>query len=147
MWGVEWLVKEENGTRTIPAVTFLRRQPASVRRQLLAIVEAVRTTGPDQWRDTTSHDSMRDPCADLHEARDRHDQTLYRLYLKWQRNEHRVVIISGGSKANKSTLPSSFYDEIAKLAATIEQDPPPFATTDDALRVVFDEDEEPDGKG
>jgi hypothetical protein len=138
-WGVEWLVVTENGDRTIPGLTFLRGQSASVRRQLLAILEAVRTTGPDQWRDSTSHDSMSGVCADLHEVRDRHDQTLYRLYLKWQRNERRVVIIDGAAKPNNTALPNAFYEDLATLAATTGMDPPPFATTDDALRLVFDD--------
>jgi hypothetical protein len=50
-----------------------------------------------------------------------------------------VVIISGASKSNNSTLPDAFYNELAKLAATIEMDPPPFATTDDVLRILFEE--------
>jgi hypothetical protein len=78
-------------------------------------------------------------CADLHEARDRHDQTLYRLYLKWQRAERRVVVIDGAAKPNNTTLPAAFYEALERLAATTEVDPPPFATTDDVLRLVLDE--------
>lgn len=138
-WDVEWLVVVEGGTRTIPALVFLRAQPASVRRQLLAILDAVRTTGPDQWRDTTSHDSMSGACADLHEARDRHDQTLYRLYLRWQRQERRVIVLTGVSKPNSTALPDSFYDELAALAATTQSEPPPFASVDDVLRLAIEE--------
>jgi hypothetical protein len=138
-WGVEWLVKVDDGDRSIPGLTYLREQPPAVRRQLLAILEAVRTTGPDQWRDTTSHDSMSGVCADLHEARDRHDQTLNRLNLKWQRDERRVVIIDGAAKPNNTTLPAAFYEALAGLAATTAMDPPPFATTDDALRLLLHE--------
>jgi hypothetical protein len=93
-------------------------QPTAVRVQLLAIVDAVRTTGPDRWKDTTSHDSMRGVCAQLHEARDRHGQMLYRLYLRWQREHHRVVIVDGGAKPNSTTLPDSFYEDLAALTAT-----------------------------
>jgi hypothetical protein len=87
-WGVEWLVTD-HGDRTIPGLTFLRGQSPAVRRQLLAILDAVRTTGPDQWRDTT--------------------------------------------------LPAAFYEALERLAATTDVDPPPFATTDDVLRLVLDE--------
>jgi hypothetical protein len=97
LWEVEWLVRTEGGVRDVPAFSFLLKQPSAVRVQLLAIVDAVRTTGPDRWKDTTSHDSMHGACAHLHEARDRHGDMLYRLYLRWQREHKRVVIIDGGA--------------------------------------------------
>lgn len=77
-------------------------------------------------------------CAHLHEARDRHGDMLYRLYLRWQRDHKRVVIIDGGAKPNTTTLPDSFYENLADLAATIEQDPPPFAVVDDFARLALD---------
>jgi len=101
---------------------------------LLAIVDAVRSTGPDQWRDTSSHDSMHGACEHLHEARDRHGQMLYRLYLLWQRREKRVVIVDGAVKPNSTMLPDSFYDDLAELAATAGEHPAPFAVSDDFAR-------------
>jgi hypothetical protein len=133
-WSVEWLVRAEGGTRTVPAFEFLRQQPPAVRAQLLAIEEAVRTQGPDRWRDRVSHDAMHGACAHLHEARDRHGQMLYRLYLLWQREHKRVVIIDGGAKPNSTALPDSFYTTLAALAETAEDDPPPFAVADDFAR-------------
>jgi hypothetical protein len=137
MWGVEWLAVTEGSERRVPAFEFLLLQPPPARVQLLAIVDAVRTTGPDRWRDTTSHDSMRGPCAQLHEARDRHGQMLYRLYLRWQRDQRRVVVIDGGAKPNSTVLPDSFYDTLAALGATADLDPPRFATADDFARIAF----------
>ena len=137
MWGIEWLAVIEGGARRVPAFEFLLLQPAPVRVQLLAIVDAVRTTGPDRWRDTTSHDSMRGPCAQLHEARDRHGEMLYRLYLRWQRNERRVVVIDGGAKPNATALSEGFYDELATLGAIADQDTSPFATADDFARIAL----------
>lgn len=135
LWGVEWLVRTDAPARRIvPAFEFLLAQPPAVRVQLLAIVDAVRSTGPDQWRDTSSHDSMHGACEHLHEARDRHGQTLYRLYLLWQRREKRVVIIDGAAKPNSTALPDSFYDELAALAASAEESPAPFAVADDFAR-------------
>lgn len=136
-WDAEWLVRSEGGVRTVPGFAFLCAQPSNVRIHLLAIVDAVRHTGPDQWRDTTTHDSMEENCAHLHEARDRQGQTLYRLYLRWQRDKRRVVIIDGGAKANTTTLPDSFYQSLAELAATIDREPPPFATADDFARIAL----------
>ncbi len=137
MWAVEWLVSTDGGNREIPAFVFLLRQPANVRTQLLAIVDAVRTTGPDQWRDKQSHTRMSGSCGHLHEARDRQDQMLYRLYLRWQRDARRVVIIDGIAKPNSTALADSFYEDLAELAATIDQQPAPFATTDDFVRLTL----------
>jgi len=137
-WEVEWLVRTEGGVREVPAFSFLVKQPSAVRIQLLAIIDAVRTTGPDRWKDTTSHDSMHGRCAHLHEARDRHGDMLYRLYLRWQREHKRVVIIDGGAKPNATTLPDSFYEDLAVLAATVDEDPPPFAVADDFARLTLD---------
>ena len=81
---------------------------------------------------------MHGVCAQLHEARDRHGQMLYRLYLRWQREHHRVVIVDGGAKPNSTTLPDSFYEDLAALAATAELDPAPFATADDFARIALD---------
>ena len=141
-WHVEWLVKKHGDTRSVPAFEFLLDQPSAVRLQLLAIIDAVRTTGPDQWRDSHSHASMHGACAHLHEARDRHGQTLYRLYLLWQRTDKRVVIIDGGSKPNSTTLPNSFYNDLAALAATAETKPAPFAVADDFARKALTTDNE-----
>jgi hypothetical protein len=137
-WTAEWLVRTDSGTRMIPAFSFLLDQPPAVRLQLLAIVDAVRSTGPDRWRDTNSHDSMRGMCAHLHEARDRHGQMLYRLYLRWQREERRVVIIDGGAKPNATALPEAFYENLAALALTIETNPAPFAVVDDFARLALE---------
>jgi hypothetical protein len=137
LWKVEWLVKTDGGVRSVPAFDFLLAQPSAVRMQLLAIVDAVRTTGPDRWKDRTSHDSMHDSCAHLHEARDRHGQMLYRLYLLWQRNNNRVVIIDGGAKPNSTALPDSFYGDLAALAATADRNPAPFAVADDFAREML----------
>lgn len=137
MWGIEWLAVIEGGERRVPAFEFLLLQPAPVRVQLLAIVDAVCTTGPDRWRDTTSHDSMRGACAQLHEARDRHGEMLYRLYLRWQRNERRVVVIDGGAKPNATALPEGFYDDLAALGAIADQDTSSFATADDFARIAL----------
>jgi hypothetical protein len=141
LWNVEWLVKRNGGVRSVPAFDFLLDQPPAVRIQLLAIVDAVRTTGPDRWKDTSSHDSMHGSCAHLHEARDKHGQTLYRLYLLWQRSHKRVVIIDGGSKPNSTTLPDPFYDDLAALAATADKDPAPFAAADDFARKALTADD------
>jgi hypothetical protein len=142
LWGVEWLVKTDRGKRSVLAFEFLLAQPPAVRVQLLAIVDAVRSTGPDQWRDTSSHDSMHGACEHLHEARDRHGQMLYRLYLLWQRHEKRVVIVDGAAKPNSTALPDSFYDELAALAATANETAAPFAVADDFARKALTTDAE-----
>jgi hypothetical protein len=59
---------------------------------------------------------------------------LYRLYLLWQRERRRVVILDGGAKPNSSAIPDSFYEGLAALAATANDDPAPFAVADDFAR-------------
>lgn len=141
-WSVEWLVRSHGGVRSVPAFDFLLNQPSAVRVQLLAIVDAVRSTGPDRWRDRTSHDSMHGSCAHLHEARDKHGQTLYRLYLRWQRNDSRVVIIDGAAKPNSTALSDFFYDDLAAMAAMADGGHACFAVADDFARKVLATDNE-----
>lgn len=58
-WKVEWLVDRSRNPLSIPAYRFLKAIPVNVRIQLLAILEAVLTTGPDQWTDRRSHCPMK----------------------------------------------------------------------------------------
>jgi hypothetical protein len=59
-WKVEWLVnRSQDDPQSIPAYRFLKNLPVNVRVQLLASLEAVRTTGPDQWADRHSHCPMK----------------------------------------------------------------------------------------
>lgn len=132
-WDVEWLVVDENGCRSVPAYRFLRALPQGPRELLLAIVDGVRHTGPDNWLDPT-HKSMHGSCAHLHEARDRQGQELHRLFLYWQRHEQRVVLIDGRTKKNNTTMADEAYDEIATLSRLAEGDDPAFATFDDFAR-------------
>jgi hypothetical protein len=133
-WQVEWLVDRGKRPISIPAYRFLKSLPVNVRIQLLAIFEAVKTTGPDQWADRHSHSPMKGSLAHLHEVRDKQGETLYRLFVLWQRNERRVVVIDGRVKANKTVLSEAEYDAIGALAAQVANEPPPFATVDDFIR-------------
>lgn len=134
-WKVEWLLDRSEDPPSIPAYRFLKGLPVNVRIQLLAILDAVRTTGPDQWADRRSHCPMKGDLADLHEVRDKQGETLYRLFLAWQRKERRVVVIDGREKANKTKLSDPEYQAIRALAAKIAEDPPALATVDDFLRL------------
>jgi len=133
-WKVEWLVDRSEEPASIPAYRFLKSLPVNVRIQLLAILEAVRTTGPDQWADRHSHASMKGGLADLHEVRDKQGETLYRLFVLWQRKERRVVIVDGRAKANRTKLSDAEYEAVQDLAAKIADDPPPFASIDDFIQ-------------
>jgi hypothetical protein len=133
-WKIEWLLDRDGNPPTIPAYDFLKGLPINVRVQLLAILEAVRTTGPDQWADRHSHCPMKGDLADLHEVRDKQGEMLYRLFVVWQRKERRVVIIDGRMKANKTKLGEGEYGAIAKLAVRMDEDPPPFASVDDFIQ-------------
>lgn len=133
-WRIEWLVDRSGNPVLIPAYRFLKTLPVNVRIQLLAILEAVRTVGPDQWADRYSHCPMKGNLADLHEVRDKQGETLYRLFVLWQRKERRVVVIDGRKKPNKTALSKREYSAIAALAAKAADDPPPFASVDDFIQ-------------
>jgi hypothetical protein len=133
-WQVEWLLDKERHPPSVPAYEFLKNLPINVRLQLLAILEAVRTTGPDQWADRRSHCPMKGELADLHEVRDKQGETLYRLFVRWQRKERRVVVIDGREKANKTKLDEREYEAVAALAAKLGEDPPPLASADDFIK-------------
>lgn len=133
-WKIEWLVDRSGDPYSIPAYRFLKSQPVNVRLQLLAILQAVQTTGPDQWADRHSHCQMKGGLADIHEVRDKQGEMLYRLFVLWQRKERRVVIIDGRRKRNRTKLSDEEYRAIGALAATIEDDPPPFASADDFIQ-------------
>lgn len=139
LWKVEWLVDDTEGSRTIPALEFLRSVPDGVSDQLLAILTAVRASGPDRWFDRQTHAAMRGELAHLHEVRDRQDQVLYRLFVRWLRDEQTVVVIDGRHKPNKTALPDKDYAEIADLAERIDEDPRPFASFDDAVSLVLNQ--------
>ena len=70
--------------------------------------------------------------------KDGHPPMLYRLYLRWQRDQKRVVMIDGGAKPNSTVLTDSFYEDLANLAATVEHEPPPFAVADDFARLALE---------
>jgi len=61
-------------------------------------------------------------------------ETLYRLFVLWQRKERRVVIVDGRAKANKTKLSDAEYEAACALAAKISDDPPPFASADDFIQ-------------
>jgi hypothetical protein len=134
-WQIEWLVDASEEPAAIPAYRFLKGLPVNVRIQLLAILDAVRTTGPDQWADRHSHCPMKGDLANLHEVCDKQGETLYRLFVLWQREEGRVVIIDGRQKANKTKLSDADYRAIAELAAAAGGSLPSFASVDDFIRV------------
>lgn len=133
-WGVEWLIDRTEKPAAIPAYRFLKSLPVNVRMQLLGILDAVRTVGPDQWADRHSHCPMKGELAELHEVRDKQGETLYRLFVLWQRKERRVVIVDGRKKPNKTTLSKREYEAVKSLAATVATDAAPFASVDDFVQ-------------
>ena len=81
----------------------------------------------------------------LHEARDKHGDTLYRLFLMWQREARRVIFIDGRCKPNGTALSEADYSAIRELAATLSGKPP-LATPDDFARLLLEgDDSEPVG--
>ncbi len=138
MWEVAWLVVTREGERVMPAYEFLRDVPETSKELLLGVIDAVRSmNGPDKWHDQNLHKSMKGDLADLHEARDKQGETLYRLFVKWQREERRVVLIDGRTKPNSTVLSEDEYRAIRELSDLLGEEPPPFATVDDFARLAL----------
>lgn len=132
---------EEKGTRRVPAFEWLKAQPLNVRKQLISILIAVRSTGPDNWHDPGTHRPMKGPIDHVHEARDKHGDTLYRLFVRWQREKRRVVLLDGRLKRVNTKLSDKEYEEIAALSNIADQDLPPLATADDFAQALLSEDQ------
>ncbi len=137
-WKIEWLLDDSDGSRSVPGHAFLRSVPPNVAKQLLNILDSVRLTGPDAWSDMTMHRPMKGPLRNLHEIRDRHGQRLYRLFVRWLRDERVVVVIDGREKANRTALSDAEYEAVAKLAAGLGRSPRPFARVEDIARTTLD---------
>jgi hypothetical protein len=136
-WTREWLVIEDGGERRVPGFEFLMGLPPNVCQTLLAITDAVRTTGPDRWRDPNTHKAMRGDLDRVHETRDKHGETLYRLFLRWQRDEQRVVVIDGRVKPNNAAISATEYAKIEQLADLADQGPENFAVADDFAAMML----------
>jgi hypothetical protein len=80
---------------------------------------------------------MKGELADLHEARDKQGDMLYRLFLLWRREERVVIAIDGRAKPNKTVLPGADYKEIRRLADLAGQEKPPLATADDFAQTLL----------
>lgn len=136
-WAIEWLTTIEGGATRIPAAEYLIGVDENVRDQLMAIVDGVRQTGPDQWGDPDSHKPMHEPVECCHEARDKQGQTLHRLYLVWKRDEKLVVVVDGRSKANNTVIEDAEYEKIAALARGARDGDYTVAGADDFARLAF----------
>lgn len=77
---------------------------------------------------------------DLHEVRDRHDQMLYRLYVKWVSATSTVWVLDGRSKPNNTRIPDADYDQIRQLADLVDSSPPPAASTNDFAQMMLTDD-------
>lgn len=130
----EWYQDAQTGA--IPALDFLFDVPEKVRVNLLAIRDAVRFSGgPERWQDTNTHALMRGDLSFMYEVRDRQDQTLYRLYLIWDRATADIVMVDGKSKPNDTAISQRQYDTLAELGQRIlATDPRPYATVDDVIK-------------
>ena len=138
LWETEYYVEEDGN---IPAIAFLGSVPAAVRKELIATKYSVEMAGgPVQFGNFEErHKAMWGVCDGLHEARDRHAQTLYRLYLLWFASERRVVVLDGAVKSNATTLPNSVYDRLATIRDRILESSQerPFASPAQVTRALW----------
>lgn len=105
---------EKDGS--VPAQEFLDACPMSPRQMLLAIIVAVTDGPPPSFPPSMHWHIMRKEMSGLYEARDRHGNTLYRLFCVLDRNaaEHgldgpALVVLSGGAKAVREEMDARTY--------------------------------------
>jgi hypothetical protein len=140
-WTTKWLVDARGGQRRVPAFEFLRNQPHTTKTSLLQVVASVGMAGgPDRWYDAHLHARMEGDLADLHEARDKQGDTLYRLFLLWDRQNACVWMIDGRTKPVGTALSNAEYGKIRELADLIQGDDPPAAEAHDFATTVLLED-------
>lgn len=84
---------------------------------------------------------MKGAIAHVHEARDKQGDMLYRLFVRWQREEHRVVLLDGRLKPVNTKLSDKEYEEIAVLADSADREPSPLATADDFAQALLSDDQ------
>jgi hypothetical protein len=116
----EWaLAMYQTASGDVPSETFLLQEcPDSVQQMLLAIVVAVKEAPPPRFPTSHLWHVMRDDMKGLHEARDEHDGTLYRLFCVVDRRAPQhgldapvVALICGGTKPVRSKMEQSVYDQ------------------------------------
>jgi hypothetical protein len=137
-WKREWLVVTDAGKRTVPGFAFLIGLPDNVRIQLLGNLEAVKTVGPDRWKDRKVHKPLKGDADRVHQVGDKHGETLYRLWVRWQRDDKRVVVLDGRIKRNDTALPDAEYEEAQRLADLADVGADSFATADDFALLALD---------
>lgn len=116
----EWaLAMYQTPSGEVPSETFLLEEcRESVQQMLLAIVVAVKEAPPPRFPTSHLWHVMRDDMKGLHEARDEHDGTLYRLFCVVDRQAPQhgldapvVALICGGTKPVRSKMNQSVYDQ------------------------------------
>lgn len=107
-----------------PARAFLLDCPQPVREMLLAIMVAVRDGPPPSFPPSRMWHVMRGDMRGIHEARDEHNGTLYRLFciVDSQAPQHGldakvVTLISGGVKPARTAMAKQVYDETLAFVA------------------------------
>ncbi len=108
----------------------LRRIPDEAEGELLATLNAVESTRPPfafygglRWR------TMRDEMAGYREARDEHDGTRYRLFVRFDRDapglpHSAIVVIDGDDKPDATAMPEHVYQRVRSLWETFERSSP-----------------------
>jgi len=104
----------------IPARHWLTHEvPKPVRIMMIAIINSVVAAPPSAFRPSNYWHAMHDDMAGIHEARDEHDGSLYRLFCVVDRAATQngipqplVALLGGGIKADNDVMDAAVYSEI-----------------------------------
>lgn len=101
-----------------PGREWLITVPDPVRLMMVSILDSVRDGPPQSFGPSEYWHVMRGRMKGLHEARDRHGDTLYRLFCVLDRDAPKhgmprpaLVVLCGGEKPNGTEMGDDVYDE------------------------------------
>jgi hypothetical protein len=115
-WQIEFL--KDSRTGRVPAREFLDEVPDEPAAELLATLQAVEGTRPPfAFRGGARWQAMSGDMSGWFEARDKHKQLLYRLFVRLDRDppglpHNAIVVVDGGVKRNESAFTDEFYADL-----------------------------------
>lgn len=120
-WRVGFIV--DAGDAQVPARQFLRGLPAKPAAQMTAVLLAVRDAPPYRFAGSGKWEAMHGDMSGFHEVRGRSGQTLHRLFCLLDRSLDvpTLVVVSGGSKPNRSRMDPRIYAEGRRRRAQYER--------------------------
>ena len=111
----------DDGSRTVPAMSFLDACPASVAATMQAVLEAVAAAPPPSFSGGGKWETMHGGMSGIYEVRDSYGGFNYRLFCLLERNAPdlggpSIVVLGGFAKPRRSPAAARDYQLIRRWA-------------------------------